>query len=107
VFTLPPLARTGMLEDEAREADLAFDTRFEKTADWYASRRLGETASGHKVLIERDSGKILGAHLLGWDAEEAINVFSLAIRGGIPADVLAATPFAYPTLGFDIHYMLS
>jgi glutathione reductase (NADPH) len=32
------------------------------------------------VLIEEDTNRILGAHILGPHAEEVINIFSLAIR---------------------------
>lgn len=40
------------------------------------------------MLIEEESGRILGAHLLGHHSEEAINLFALAIRAGLPADEL-------------------
>ena len=35
-----------------------------------------------------------------------INLFSLAIRLGIPADELKQALFAYPTNGWDIRFML-
>jgi glutathione reductase (NADPH) len=38
------------------------------TAASYNTRRVGETASGFKVLIEEGTGRILGAHLLGPNA---------------------------------------
>ena len=64
------------------------------------------TVSAFKVLIEEDTARILGAHLLGPHAEEVINVFSLAIRLGIPAHELKQVLFAYPTHGWDIRFML-
>lgn len=106
VFTLPPLARVGLLEDEARTAGLSFDVVQGETSGWYASRRVGETASGYKALIERKSGRILGAHVLGWEADEVINLFAFAIRLGVPASDLKRIPLAYPTHGYDIRYML-
>ena len=57
-------------------------------------------------MIEETSGRILGAHLLGSQAEETINVFALAIRKGLTAADLKDNLFAYPTHGSDIQYML-
>jgi glutathione reductase (NADPH) len=56
-------------------------------------------------LIE-ETGRILGAHLLGPEADELINVFAFAIQSGIPADRLGKIIFAYPTHASDVAYML-
>jgi glutathione reductase (NADPH) len=106
VFTIPPLASVGMQEKEAKEAGLKFRVKHENTASW-ASRRLGETCSGFKVLIEEDSDRILGAHIVGPHAEEVINIFSMAIRLGLSAKELG-DPFlySYPTTPSDVVYML-
>lgn len=106
VFTIPPLARVGLLEEEARERNLRFQVRHEKTTDWYTARRVGEDCSGFKLLIEEATDRILGAHLVGPHAEEVINVFALAIRADLPASRLKEAIFAYPTAGSDIGYML-
>lgn len=106
VFTIPPLARVGLLEEEARERNLRFRVRHEKTTDWYTARRVGEDCSGFKLLIEEATDRILGAHLVGPHAEEVINVFALAIRADLPASRLKEAIFAYPTAGSDIGYML-
>jgi glutathione reductase (NADPH) len=106
VFTLPPLARVGLLEDEALNRGLRFRVNHAVTDGWFSARRLNETCSGHKVLIDEDSGRILGAHLVGPHADEVINLFALAVRHGIPAQALAETPFAYPTGGSDLSAMV-
>lgn len=106
VFTLPPLARVGLLEEEARAEGLAFDVRLDVTSEWYGSRRLGETASGYKLLIEKQTGRLLGAHLLGWEAEEVMNLFSLSMRAGVATPILREALLAYPSHGYDIRYML-
>ena len=85
VFTIPPLTAVGMQEKEAKQGGLQFRTKYEKTDRWTSSKRVGETCSGFKVLIEKDSDCILGAHILGPHAEEVINIFSLAIRLGLSA----------------------
>jgi glutathione reductase (NADPH) len=60
----------------------------------------------YKVLIEKDSGRILGAHLLGPEADEFANIFVLAIRAGVRADALKEMLFVYPTQASNIASML-
>ena len=67
---------------------------------------MAESVYGYKVLIEEDTDRILGAHLVGPQAEEVINLFALAIRQNLPAEVLRSTVFAYPTASSDVAYML-
>jgi Pyruvate/2-oxoglutarate dehydrogenase complex, dihydrolipoamide dehydrogenase (E3) component, and related enzymes len=106
VFSIPPLAMVGMTEEQARAGGLKFRTEVRDTSKWYSSRRIGEDCSGSKVLIEEDSGRILGAHLLGPHAEEVINVFAMAIYSRVAADRLKEVLFAYPTNGSDIQYLV-
>jgi glutathione reductase (NADPH) len=106
VFTIPPLASVGLTEAAAREKGLRFRAHRQDTSGWLSSQRVGETTSGSKVLIEEDSGRILGAHLFGPHADEVINVFAVAVRFGIRADDLKQVLFAYPTNAADIPYMV-
>jgi glutathione reductase (NADPH) len=107
VFTIPPIASVGMREKEAKEAGFKFRIKHENTASWASSRRLGETCSGFKVLIEEDSNRILGAHIVGPHAEEVINIFSMAIRLGLSAkELVDPLLYSYPTSTSDIVYML-
>ena len=106
VFTIPPLASVGLSEREAREEGLKFEVKKGMTSSWYSSRRVGETYSGFKVLVEEGTDRILGAHLLGGQAEEVINLFALAMRSGMRASDLRHMLFAYPTHGSNLPYML-
>ena len=106
VFTLPPLASVGLTEAGARAAGRRFRLTHQDTAGWFHTRRVGETASGFKVLVDEDSGLILGAHLLGPHADEVINLFALAMRARMPADELRQVLYAYPTYGSDVRFMV-
>jgi glutathione reductase (NADPH) len=106
VFTIPPLAAVGLSEREAQEQNLKFRVQKEMTSTWYSSRRVAEAYSGYKVLVEEDSDRILGAHILGSEAGEVINLFALAIRSGMRATDLKHTLFAYPTSGSNLTRML-
>jgi glutathione reductase (NADPH) len=106
VFTIPPLAAVGLSETKAREQGLKFQVKKEMTSNWYSSRRVAEKHSGFKVLVEEGTDRVLGAHLLGSQAEEVINLFGVAMRSGMRADDLKHMLFAYPTHGSDVPYML-
>ena len=105
-FTLPPLARVGMLERQATENGLKFRISSGETSKWYSSRRIGEESSGYKVLIEKETDRILGAHLLGPNAEEVINLFAMAMHTGLKPSDIKKMIFAYPTAASDIVYMM-
>ncbi len=106
VFTIPPLAAVGLSERGAREQNLKFRVKKEMTSTWYSSRRVAETYSGYKVLVEEGTDRILGAHILGSEAGEVINLFALAIRSRMRATDLKHTLFAYPTSGSNMSRML-
>jgi glutathione reductase (NADPH) len=106
VFTIPPLASVGLQEEAARKQGLKFKVNQEETSGWYSSRRVALRHSGFKTLVEESSGRILGAHLLGHGAEEAINIFALAVRYGLKAEDLKMMIYAYPTSASDLSYMV-
>jgi glutathione reductase (NADPH) len=107
VFTIPPLVSVGMQEKEAKEKGLRIRINHRDTSGWASSRRVGETCASFKVLIEEDTNRILGAHILGSHAEEIINIFSMAIRLGLTVkDLNDPLLYTYPTNSSDILYML-
>jgi glutathione reductase (NADPH) len=106
VFTLPPLASAGLTEADARAAGLRFRVNSQDTSGWFNTRRVGETTSRSKVLIEEETDRVLGAHLLGPHADEVINLFAVAIRLRIRAAELKQVLFAYPTFSSDVRSML-
>ncbi|MDW7774464.1 MAG: NAD(P)/FAD-dependent oxidoreductase [Desulfobulbaceae bacterium] len=106
VFSIPPLASVGMTEKQARDKSLDFRVNFTENTDGFDSRRLGLKSSGYKVLIDNKGGGILGAHLHGENADEAINIFALAMREKIPADNLAKVLWTFPTTISDIEDMV-
>jgi len=106
VFTIPPLASVGLTEEGARRQGRKVEAKLIDTSSWYSSRRIGESCSGAKVLIDRGTDEILGAHLLGPSADETINLFVLAMRAGVRAGSLKQMLFAYPTHASDTGYFL-
>ena len=106
VFTVPPLASVGLTEEQAREQGRNVTVTFQETGDWYVSRRINESYTGFKTLVDTKTGQILGAHLLGSGCDELINLFTLAMKHQISAKDLGATLLAYPTHASDLKSML-
>jgi glutathione reductase (NADPH) len=65
VFTIPELVRIGMSELEAQESGHDVAVRYNHTGDWYANYRVGERTAATKILVDRATDQVLGAHLLG------------------------------------------
>jgi glutathione reductase (NADPH) len=105
-FTIPPIAAVGLGEKQAREQGFKFRMQHQKASDWYTARRVAETVYGFKVLVEEETDRVLGAHLVGPHVDEVINVFALAIRQGLTAENLRSAIFGYPTGASDIGHML-
>ena len=105
-FTIPPIASVGLAEKQAGEQGRKFRVVQQQASDWYTARRVAERVYGFKVLIEDDTDRILGAHLVGPEVEHVIDIFALAIRNGLTAEDLRNAIFAYPTGASDISSML-
>ncbi|MFH1135302.1 MAG: NAD(P)/FAD-dependent oxidoreductase [Pseudomonadota bacterium] len=105
VFTYPPLARVGLLEEEAIKKGLKFKKIFRDTSDLTEHRRIGLKHGGFKLLLDEDGDRVLGAHILGEKAEEVINVFALALRHGLSATQLKEMVWAYPSFIYNTRYM--
>lgn len=107
VFSHPPLASVGVTEEQALKSGARFRVNRGSMANWPSSRRIGQQHAYFKVLLEADTGKVLGAHLLGHGAEEAINIFAMAMKFGLTNRDLKRVLWAYPTRVSDLKYMIS
>ena len=59
-----------------------------------------------KVIVDDESDKILGAHIVGHSGEELINIFGLAKAHGIIATQVREFIYAYPSILSHIKHML-
>lgn len=76
------------------------------TSSWYTYKRTNEKHAMIKVIIDEETNKILGAHLISEEADELINHFTTAIQFDLTIKDLKKMNFAYPTSASDIGYML-
>ena len=93
VFTDPQVASVGMTEQDCRDAGLdwtAGATEYRDTAYGWA---MEDPPGFVKVLAERGTGRLLGAHLLGPHASILVQPLVVALSCGIDARTLAERPY--------------
>ncbi|HYZ20514.1 MAG TPA: dihydrolipoyl dehydrogenase [Rhodopila sp.] len=98
VYTWPEVASVGRTEDELKLAGIAYTVgKFPFTANGRA-RAMGDTDGFVKVLAEKGTDRLLGAHIIGPDAGTLIAELTTAIEFGASAEDVARTCHAHPTL---------
>jgi len=106
IFTLPPLAMVGITEKQANKEKLNYRISYDFVPEWYSAKHRGEKTYAYKVIIEKESDFILGAHLIGPEADETINLFALAMKTKMKAQELKLMPFIFPSSSSDVPHML-
>jgi len=106
VYTVPALAAVGLTEAAARQRGFAIDVHPNDMHDWFSAKTYAETVAWSKVIVDRSSDHILGAHFVGHAGQELVNIFGLAMRFGITAGQIRDNVYAYPTFSSDIKHML-
>ncbi|MDD5391222.1 MAG: dihydrolipoyl dehydrogenase [Gallionellaceae bacterium] len=101
-YTDPEIAWVGVTESEAKAQGLAI----EKGAfPWAASGRalsLGRTEGMTKLIMDKESGRVIGAGIVGVHAGELLAEAVLAIEMGATAEDIGLTIHAHPTLSETI-----
>ena len=98
VYTDPQVAWCGLTEEEARQQNRSVKvSRF----PWTASGRavtLGLSKGMTKMIIDPETGRVLGVGIVGREAGEMISEGVLAVEMGALAQDLALTIHPHPTL---------
>lgn len=106
VFTIPNVASIGLSEDEAKKLHKEITIKYEKVPQWFSAKHINSPVYAFKTITEKKSGKILGAHIIGEDIGEIINLFAVIIANGLTTKAIENTIFAYPTKGSEIKSMI-
>lgn len=97
VFCIPNIATLGLTEEQARAKGFkldVFESRF---------RPMRNTLAGNaeqcfmKLLVDQDSDRVLGVHMIGPDAGELIQGLAVALKAGATKAVFDATLGIHPT----------
>lgn len=97
VFSQPNIGTVGLTETEARKRYPNIDIfKSEFTPMKHTLSGLGEKTL-MKMVVDRNSDKVLGVHMVGADAGEIIQGMAIAIRAGATKAVFDSTIGIHPT----------
>lgn len=97
-YTDPEVTWMGLTENEAKKQGVEYD---KASFPWAASGRslcLGRNEGVTKILCEKETGRILGAGMVGPNAGELIAEAVLALEMGADADDISLTIHPHPML---------
>ena len=102
VFSQPPIGTVGLTEEEARRA-------FADVAVYRSSfRPMKNTLSGNpgralmKLVVDNDTGRVLGCHLIGPDAPEIVQGVAIALKCGATKAQFDDTMAIHPTAAEEL-----
>jgi dihydrolipoamide dehydrogenase len=98
VYTWPEVASVGKTEEELKAAGIEYKVgKFPFMANGRA-RAMGEMEGFAKILADKATDKLLGAHIIGPDAGTLIAELVTAMEFGASAEDVARICHAHPTL---------
>jgi pyruvate/2-oxoglutarate dehydrogenase complex dihydrolipoamide dehydrogenase (E3) component len=98
VFIDPQLGRVGLAEAEARAQNRKIRVAKMPMSRVARALEVGETRGFMKVIVDADTGQILGAAVLGLEGGEVMAMIQLAMMGKLPYKAVYNAVFAHPNL---------
>lgn len=97
VYTNPEVATVGQTEEQLKEAGRAYKVgKFSFMGNGRAKAMFAGDGFV-KILVDKDTDRILGAHIIGPSAGEMIHEICVAMEFGASAQDIAMTCHAHPT----------
>jgi mycothione reductase len=89
VFTDPQIASVGLTENQARSKGFNIRVKIQDYADVAFGWAMEDTTGIAKIIVEEDTGLILGAHIMGHQASSLIQPIVQAMSFDLPAQDMA------------------
>ena len=97
VFSQPPIGTVGLTEAQAREKYGALDVYVSGFRPMKYTLTHNTERGFMKLIVDRDSQRVVGAHMLGVDAPEIIQGVAIAVRMGATKRDFDRTIGIHPT----------
>ncbi|MFA6915770.1 MAG: dihydrolipoyl dehydrogenase [Parachlamydiales bacterium] len=97
IYTYPEVASVGLTDQEAKAKGLDIITGQVSMRGNPRARCTGELEGFVKVVGEKNSGRLIGLHIVSAHASELIAIGAIAIAAKLTVEQIAETPFAHPT----------
>jgi glutathione reductase (NADPH) len=102
VFSEPEVGVVGLTEAQARERCAKLDVYKTIFRPMKATLSGRDTRSFMKLLIDGDSDRVVGCHIVGPDAAELIQVVGIAVKMGATKADFDATMAVHPTAAEEL-----
>lgn len=99
VFTVPECSMVGLTEEQCREQGIDYIASKAMFRANGKALAMGEVDGLVKLIVDKESRKILGCHICGPHAADIVQEIALAISSQLTVDAVANTIHAHPTLG--------
>jgi pyruvate/2-oxoglutarate dehydrogenase complex dihydrolipoamide dehydrogenase (E3) component len=107
IFTDPELARVGLNESQAKSAGVQYRLVKMPMAAVFRAETLSEPRGFLKMLIDKDSDRILGLTVFGVEASEPMATVQTAMLAGLPYTSLRDAIFTHPTAAEGLTRLLA
>lgn len=98
IFTLPEMASVGQTEEELKAINVDFKSHTKLYRANGKAKTLLEEDGILKIIVDKESNRILGVHIMGERSSDMIHIGSLAIVNNMTLEDLECQIFAHPTL---------
>jgi glutathione reductase (NADPH) len=102
VFSQPPVGSVGLSEADARHQHGKIDIYFARFRPMKETFYGGEERAMIKLVVEAESERILGCHVVGPDAPEIIQMAAIALKMGVTKSQWDSTCAVHPTLAEEL-----
>lgn len=107
VFTQPNLSAVGLSETEAKQRYKKIVVFKGEAQEWFNAKKANQSTYAYKIIVNERTEEIVGAHILGHEANEIINLLNLAIHNKMTVSEFKRMIFTYPSYSNDLKYMLA
>ncbi|WP_207695784.1 glutathione reductase (NADPH) [Enterococcus sp. DIV0212c] len=104
IFSSPKLAQVGLTDQAALENE-KYKVQELDLSQWFTYKHINEPLVKAKIITEKTTGLLVGATVLGNEADQLINMFTLMINQKIPAEKINEMIMLYPTVSSDLSYL--
>ncbi len=102
VFTTPEIGAVGLTENEAMHRYAALDIYMTNFRPMKATLSGSQERMIMKLVVDAATDRVVGAHILGHEAGEMIQMLAIAIKMGATKADLDATMAVHPTAGEEL-----
>ncbi|MBJ6746610.1 FAD-containing oxidoreductase [Streptococcus sp. 121] len=103
IFISPTLAQVGLTEAQAQAANLPYKAKEMPVAGMPRAHVDGDLRGAFKAVVNTETKEILGVSILSQNAQEIINLITMAMDNKIPYTYLAQQIFTHPTLAENLN----